>query len=247
MRNLIKILSKNPDLIRIDNFKEKTSKKRYASSIHYDRLYEVAREYAHFAKDIPLWRVDYQTIEQNFNFGIRIAQEIKLTVEDVGRLFNEHLPKFFDGGCIGFFVSGVYHKTITEKDVLKLNLRAFKVSVSGLGYRHPAGRLEIIGDKAYYLGIQMEDGEIQVFGNTGNHIGGKMRGGMIVIHGSARNFVGEQMEGGKIVIKGNAIDAIGIRMVGGEIVIEGKAGHWIGAAAKGGKITFSNFFPYPSE
>lgn len=237
MQNLFKIIAKNPDLIRIDNYREKASRKKYESSIQYDRLLEVAKEYAQFAKDIPLWRVDSHTIEQNFSFGIKMAREIMLKIEDVGRLFNEHLPKFFDGGCIGFFVSGLYHETIKSHDSIKLNLKVFKVSVSGLGYRHNAGRLEIIGDKAYYLGMQMKGGEIHVLGNTGNHIGGEMTGGVITIQGNSRNFIGEKMQEGKIIIKGNALDAIGIKMLGGEIIIEGKAGQWIGAAAKGGKIS----------
>jgi len=239
MQNLIKIIAKNPDLIRIDNYKEKTSKKKYERALQYDRLLEVAREYALFAKDIPLWRVDAHTIEQNFSFGIKIAREIRLRTEDAGILFNEHLPKFFEGGNIGFFVSGLYHESIKNCDSLKLDLTVFKVSISGLGYRHPAGRLEITGDKVYYLGMQMKGGEIHVFGNTGNHIGGEMKGGIITIHGNTRNFVGEKMQEGAIVIKGNVLDVIGIKMLGGEIIIEGKAGQWIGAAAKGGKITFS--------
>lgn len=236
MRNLIKILAKNPELIRIDNYKEKPSKRQYESSIQYDRLLEVAKEYAQFAKDIPLWRVDSYTIEQNFSFGLKMAREIMIKTDEVVRLFNEHLPKFFDGGCIGFFVSGLYYETIKSHDTLKLDLNVFKVSLSGLGYRHPAGRLEIMGDKAYYLGMQMRGGEIQVFGNTGNHIGAEMRGGMIIIQGNTRNFVGEKMQEGTIIIKGNALDAIGIKMLGGQIIIEGKAGQWIGAAAKGGRI-----------
>ncbi len=237
MRNLIQIISKNPELIRIDSYREKTSKRKYESSIQYDRLLEVAKEYAQFVKDIPLWRVDNQTIEQNFNFGIKIAREIRLGVDEIEKLFNKHFPKFFDGGCIAFFISGTYYETINISDILKLNLKGFKVSVSGLGYRHPAGRLEINGDKVYYAGMQMKGGEIQIFGNTGNHIGGEMRGGLIMIHGNARNFTGEKMQDGKIIVEGNASDAIGIKMLGGEIIIKGKAGYWIGAAAKGGKIT----------
>ncbi|MCX8031139.1 MAG: hypothetical protein N3A59_06135 [Thermodesulfovibrionales bacterium] len=236
MQSLIKLIAKNPNIIRIDNIKEKTLKKKYESSLQYDRVYEIAEEYAQFAKDIPLWRVDYQTIEQNFNFAIKLAQEIKLKVEEIEMLFNEHLPKFFDGGCIGFFISGLYNETIKGSDTLKLNLKAFKVSISGLGFRHPTGKLEVSGDKAYYLGMQMKGGEIKVYGNTGNHIGTEMKGGQITIFGNTRNFVGEKMHGGTILIKGNAMDAIGIKMIGGEIIIEGKVGQWIGAGAKGGKI-----------
>ncbi len=241
MQNILKILSKNPDLIRINDYKEKTSKKIYESSLQYDRLHEVAKEYSDFAKGIPLWKVDPHTIEQHFSFGIKTIRNIRLTLNDVEKLFNEHLCKFFDGGSIGFFLSGMYHEIMRNDDTIKLNLKAFRVSISGLGYRHPAGKLEITGDKAYYLGTQMLGGEIHVAGNAGNHIGGEMRGGLMVIYGNARNFIGERMEGGKIIVKGNALDAIGIKMLGGEIIIEGSAGHWIGAAAKGGKITISNF------
>lgn len=236
MRNLIKIISQNPELIRINSCEEKLAKRRYESSIHHDRLLELAKEYYQYARDIQLWRVDHQTIEQNFNFGIKFAQELTLRKDDIEKLFNDYLPKYFDGGCIGFFISGLYHEIIKKQDILRLNLQDYKVSVSGLGYRHPDGRLEINGDKVYYIGMEMKGGEIYVFGNPGNHIGTKMSGGLIIVYGSAKNFIGEKMENGKILIKGNAKDAIGIKMLGGEIIIEGEAGHWIGNASKGGKI-----------
>ncbi len=236
MRNLIKIISKNPELIRINTYEEKAAKERYESSIHHDKLFEIAKEYAQFAKDIHLWRVDHQTIEENFNFGIKIARELRLGSEEIEKLFNDYLYKFFDGGCIGFFISGIYHEIIKKQTTLKLNLTPYKTSVSGIGYWHPDGKLQITGDKAYHIGMQMRGGEIHVFGNPGNHIGTEMRGGLIIVYGNGKNFIGEKMENGTILIKGNAQDVIGILMKGGEIIIEGEAGHWIGNRAKGGKI-----------
>lgn len=236
MSSLIKILNKNRELIRIESLKEKTVKERYEKSIRYDRLSEIARQYAEFVFNIPKWKIDRDSIEKNFNFGIKITKDYFLNIQDIEKLFNEVLPKYLRGGFIGFFISGAYHEIIRDSDTLKLNLRGYPTSISGIGFRHTAGKLEIIGDKAYHVGTQMTGGEIYIFGNAGNYIGKEMKGGRIIVHGNARSFIGDKMEGGSILIKKNALDAIGMKMTGGEIIIEGKAGYWIGEGAKGGVI-----------
>ena len=236
MQSLIKILKKNPDLIRVDSFKEKTIKRKYEKSIKYDRLTEIARQYAEFVSDTPKWKVDRYSIEKNFNFGLKISKDCSLTLNDVEKLFNNILPEYFGGGFIGFFISGTYHEIIKESDTLRLNLRVYPASISGLGFRHPCGKLEISGNKAYHVGMQMTGGQIVIFGNTGNYIGKEMKEGKIIVHGTARNFIGDRMEGGSILIKGNTLDAVGMRMIGGQIVIEGTAGYWIGEGSKGGVI-----------
>lgn len=236
MQSLIKIVKKNPELIRIESLKEKRVKGRYEKSLRYNRLSEIARQYAEFVSNVPKWKVDRYSIERNFNFGIKITKDYFLSLQDIEKLFNDILPEYFGGGFIGFFISGLYHEIIKDSDTLKLNLRVYPASISGLGFRHPAGRLEIMGDKAYHVGMQMIAGEIYISGNTGNYIGKEMKGGRIVVYGNARNFVGDKMEGGSILVKGNVLDAIGMRMTDGEIIIEGKAGYWIGEGAKGGII-----------
>lgn len=236
MQSLIKILNKNPHLIRIESLKENTAKRKYEDSIKYDRLHEIAKEYFELVSNIPKWKVDRYSIEKNFNFGIKIARDYFLSLNEAEKLFNHILPEYFGGGFIGFFISGLYHEIIKQDTTLKLKVKKYQASIAGLGFRHPSGILEIIGDKAYHVGMQMNSGEIHVFGNSGNHIGKEMKDGKIIICGNARNFVGEKMKGGSILIKGNALDAIGMKMTGGEIIIEGKAGYWIGEGAKGGVI-----------
>lgn len=236
MQSLIKILKKNPELIRIGSLKEKTVKDKYEKSIRHDRLSEIAKQYAEFVLNIPKWKVDRYSIERNFNFGIKITKEHFLTLQDIEKLFNDILPQYFGGGFIGFFISGLYYEIIKDSDTLKLNLRVYPASISGLGFRHPVGRLEIVGDKAYHVGMLMTGGEINIFGNSGNYIGKEMKGGRIIIYGNARNFVGDKMEGGLILVRGDVLDAIGMKMMGGEIIIEGKAGYWIGEGARGGTI-----------
>lgn len=234
--SISEFIKKNPHLIRIKTSKEKTIKQIYENSIKHDRLFDIAKEYADFVNDSPLWKIDRQTIDENFNFGLKISKNYNLSIEDISKIFNEFIPKYFNGGLIGFFISGIYYKLIEDSDTLEINLNSYPASISGLGYKHPKGILNIKGNKAYYIGAQMISGEIHIFGNTGNHIGKEMKGGKIVVYGNARNFIGEKMEGGSIFIKGNAADAIGLKMIGGTIIIEGKAGYWIGEKAKGGVI-----------
>ncbi|MEN2985155.1 MAG: hypothetical protein ABDH16_00590 [Thermodesulfovibrionaceae bacterium] len=236
MQSLIKILNRNPQLIRIESLKEKKVRDKYEKSIKYDKLSEVAKQYSEFVLNIPKWKVDRNSIEKNFNFGVKIVKDYSLCLQDIEKLFNEILPKYFGGGFIGFFISGAYHEIISDNDTIKFNLGVYPASISGLGFRHPIGRVEIIGDRAYYVGMLMTGGEIYVFGNTGNYIGKEMKGGRIIVYGNARNFIGDKMEGGSILIKGNALDAVGMRMTGGQIIIEGTAGYWIGEGAKGGVI-----------
>lgn len=234
--SISEFLRKNPNLIKVRTHREKTIKKIYEDSIKHDILSEIAREYADFIDNSPMWKIDRQTISDNFNFGMNISKDYNLSIEDISKIFNELIPKYFNGGLIGFFISGIYHLLIKDNDILELNLRSYQASISGLGYRHPKGVLKIKGDKAYHIGTQMSGGEIHIFGNVGNHIGKEIKGGKIIIYGNARNFIGEKMEGGLILIKGDAMDAIGLKMTGGEIIIEGKAGYWIGEKAKGGII-----------
>lgn len=226
----------NPNLLKIKfNPKKMERKHKYGEIIKadYDKLHEIAKEYVSWSSDIPNWR--FENLEKIFNFGRRIAKEYSVNLQEIERLFNQVLFKYAGGGLFGSFISGLYSNIIRD-DVLELNLKKYPGSVSGLGYKHSRGKLDVIGDKAYYLGVEMNGGKILVRGNVGNYLGKGMKGGKIVVEGNARNWVGENMKGGFILIKGNAGDVIGEKMSGGEIMVEGDAGYWVGDDMKGGII-----------
>lgn len=239
MQGIKRLLEKNPDILRTDSFdlkKKRERRLRYEEGLRYDKVEELAREFVSLGAKIPSWKIDSSTIEKIFNLGKNAFREYDVNLLEIGRLFTDVLPKYMRGGLFGFFISGLCKDVIREKDILILELRKYPASISGLGYRHSCGRLEIIGNKAYYVGIEMEGGEIIIRGSVGNHLGKAMKGGRIIIEGDARNWVGERMEGGLILVEGNAGHIIGKKMTGGEIVIGGDAGYWVGDEAEGGMI-----------
>ncbi|MEW6417992.1 MAG: hypothetical protein AB1480_07710 [Nitrospirota bacterium] len=238
MQGIKRLLEKNPGLLRVESLdpEKKERKHRYEEALNYDKLDEIAKEYMSWGSGIPGWRIDHFTIEKIFNFGNGISREYAINLLEIERLFNETLPRYGRGGSQGFFISGLYKEVIREDDVLRLNLTKYPASISGLGYRHSHGRLEIVGNKAYYIGMKMTGGEILVSGNAGNYLGKSMKGGQIIVDGYVRNWAGEKMEGGIILIKGDAGNIVGKGMTGGEIIIEGNVGYWIGDEARGGLI-----------
>jgi len=232
------LLKRNPDLIKIRPDKKRMqmlNKYEEVIKADYDKLHEIAKEYMQWGLDIPSWRFDAASTRV-FEFGRRLARQYNIDIFEVGRLFNEVLPHYTRAGLAGCFISGLYRDIIKQGDVIRLHLTAYPGSIYGIGYRHPRGRLEVIGDRAHFLGAEMEGGEISIKGNVGNYLGKLKRGGEISIEGSARNWVGERMEGGVIFIRGNVRDALGEKMAGGEIWIEGEAGSWVGDDMRGGII-----------
>lgn len=238
MQGIKRLLEKNPDLLRVESLdpERRERRQRYEEALKYDKAEELAREFVSWGSKIPSWKTDPITAEKIFSLGKRSAEEYDVNLLEIERLFNEVLSNYMRGGLLGFFISGLYRDIIREGDFLRLNLRRYPTSISGLGYKHSLGRLEIVGDKAYYLGTEMEEGEILVSGNVGNYLGKSMKGGRIIVDGSARNWVGEKMEGGLILIKGDVGNIVGKKMSGGEIVVEGDTGYWIGDDARGGII-----------
>ncbi|MEW6002696.1 MAG: hypothetical protein AB1638_08640 [Nitrospirota bacterium] len=238
MEGIKRLLEKNPGLLDVSPLdpERKGRRLRYEKALKCDRVEEIAREFVNLASRLPNWKIDSFSVEKIFNFGKNIAMDFNIDLPEIERLFNKILNKYIRGGLLGFFISGLCRKVIKEKEVLKVDLTKYPASVSGLGYRHKCGRIEITGNKTYYVGVEMEGGEIVVRGSVGNYLGKSMKGGQIIIDGDARNWVGDKMEDGLILIKGNTGHVIGKGMTGGEIVIHGNVGHWVGEGAQGGTI-----------
>lgn len=238
MEAIRKLLEKNPDLLKCSsvNLGKKKRIQRYDQVIEdkFDKLEDIATEYLAWVAKMPGWRLEAG--EKVFNYGKKVAEEYGLNLKEVDRLFNETLPKRLRGALLGFLVSGAYNEVIREDDLLLLDLAKYAGTVSGLGYRHPRGRLKIIGNRTYYLGVSMKGGEILLRGSAGNHVGTFMEAGQIIIEGNAGNWTGQLMRGGVIRIKGDAGHIIGKKMMGGEIVIEGDAGCWVADGMRKGII-----------
>ncbi len=238
MQGIRELLENNPDLIKIRPDKKRMRMlTRYGKVIKadYDKLHEIAKEYMQWGFDIPSWRFNAASARV-FEFGRRLAREYNINIFEVGRLFNEVLPHYTRAGLAGCFISGLCRDIIKQGDIIKLNLIAYPGSIYGIGYRHFKGRLEVIGNRAHFLGAEMEGGEIFIKGNVGNYLGKLKKDGKILVEGNVRNWVGEKMEGGTIFIKGNVRDALGEKMAGGEISIEGNIGSWVGDDMRGGII-----------
>jgi glutamate synthase domain-containing protein 3 len=238
MEAIRKLLEKNPDLLKTSSVDvaKKARIQRYDQIIEdtFDKLEDIATEYLSWVAKMPGWRLEAG--EKVFRYGKQIAEEYGLDLNEVARLFNQTLPKRLRGALLGFLVSGAYNEVIREEDSLLLDLSKYAGAVSGLGYRHPRGRLEIMGNRTYYLGVNMRGGEILLRGNAGNHVGTFMEAGRIIIEGNTGNWTGERMRGGVIRIKGDAGHIIGKRMMGGEILIEGHAGSWVADGMRRGTI-----------
>jgi formylmethanofuran dehydrogenase subunit C len=198
------------------------------------RLLNVVSEFVEFIRGFPNWRFDF--MEKVFRFGKKIADECCVDLRDIETLFNELFPKFVQGGLLGCFISGLYHKSMGEGDKLILDLRNYSGSISGLAYKHRRGKLKIVGNRALYLGFGMSGGVVEIEGSVGNYLGKLMSGGEIRVNGNAGDWIGVEMKGGKIVIEGNAGSVIGRKMEGGEIIVKGNAGFWVGDDMKGGII-----------
>lgn len=238
MQGIRELLEKNPDLIKIRPDKKRIQMlNRYEEVIKadYDKLHEIAKEYMRWGLDIPSWRFDAASARV-FEFGRRLAREYNVDIFEVSKLFNGVLPHYTRAGLAGCFISGLYIDIIKQGDIIKLNLMTYPGSIYGIGYRHPKGRLEVVGNRAHFLGAEMEGGEVFIKGNVGNYLGKLKKDGNILVEGNVRNWVGEKMEGGTIFIKGNVGDALGEKMIGGEILIEGNIGSWVGDDMRGGII-----------
>jgi len=238
MEAIRKLLEKNRDLVQFSSVDlgKKKRIQRYDQVIEdtFDKLEDITTEYLAWVAKMPGWRLEAG--EKVFIYGKKIAEEYGLNLNEVARLFNETLPKRLRGALLGFLVSGTYNEIIREDDSLLLDLSRYGGTVSGLGYRHPRGRLEIIGNRTYYLGVSMKGGEILLRGSAGNHVGMSMEGGQIFIEGNTGNWTGQLMRGGVIRIKGDAGHIIGKKMMGGEILIEGNGGWWVADGMRRGII-----------
>ena len=231
----LKDLIKRYDILKLKEDNKKIARKEiYQSRKTKSILNDIANEFVEFIKGIPSWKFEF--MEDIFKFGRKIYKECRLSLKEIETLFNEVLPDYVQGGMLGSFISGLYHDALNENDVLRLDLRKYYGSISGLGYKHRMGILRIVGNRAFCLGFGMKGGLIEVEGNVGNYLGKYMEDGTVVVKGNARDWVGECMKGGKILIEGNAGNVVGEKMEGGEIVIEGNAGFWVGDDMRGGVI-----------
>jgi len=238
MQTIRGLLEKNPDLLKFDSVDPEVLKKRqrYEQIIEddFDKLDAIAQEVQALVMTMQHWRLEAG--EKVFEFGKAITREYDLNLTEINQLFNIVLPKWSRGPLVGFFISGTYHEIIGEADELFLDLTRYPGSISGIGFKHPLGKLELFGNRTFFLGIKMTAGKIVLQGLAGNHIGKYLQGGEIIVKGNARNWIGHRMDGGSITIEGNAGDVIGKNMTGGEILIEGNAGGWVGDGMKNGVI-----------
>jgi len=197
-----------------------------------NELHEIAANYE--KQTVEVWKdMDH------FSFGRGIAMEYDLTLSDVETLFNEILHEYVRGKrkfwLLGCFISGLYADVIEEDDTITLYPEKYlPLNVAGLGYRHPRGTLEIVGNTGWWTGRFMTGGEIRIRGNAGRRLGAGMRGGRIVVEGNAEFGVGEFMKDGEILIKGDA-SWIGNEMRGGVIRIVGEC-ELIAGSRTGGEI-----------
>jgi hypothetical protein len=238
MGSIRKLLQENPGLVRCTpaDLRKQKRRQRYGHTITdaYNKLEDITEQYLRWVAKMPGWRPEVG--EKVFHFGRTIGEDYGLSLEEVDRLFNETLPQRLRGALLGFFMAGMCAGLVDKDAILRLDLSNYAGAVSGLGFRHARGRLEILGDRAYLVGVRMRGGEILLKGNAGNHIGTFMDGGSIRIEGNARNWIGQHMRGGLLRITGNAGNILGKRMSGGELVIEGDAGHWLADDMLGGII-----------
>ncbi len=238
MQTIRGLLEKNPDLLKFNSVDPNVLKKRqrYEQIIEddFDKLVDIAKEVQSLVMTMQHWRLEAG--EKMFEFGNAITREYDLNLAEIDQLFNVVLPEWSRGPLVGFFISGTYHEIIGEADELFLDLSRYPGAISGIGFKHSLGKLELFGNRTFFLGVKMTAGRIVLKGHAGNHIGKYLQGGEIVIQGNARNWIGHRMDGGGIIIQGNAGDIIGKNMTGGEITIEGDAGGWIGDGMKNGVI-----------
>jgi hypothetical protein len=197
-----------------------------------DKLHEIAAAYER--KEVEMWKDG-----DHFIFGREVAIKYNPTILDVETLFNEILHGYIKGKrkfwLMGCFIAGLYVDVIRKDDTITLYPEKYlPLSIAGLGYRHPRGTLEIIGNTGWWTGRFMTGGELRIRGDVGRRLGAGMRGGRIVAEGNAEFGVGEFMKGGEIVVKGDAC-WIGNGMRGGVIRIEGEC-RLIAESRTGGEI-----------
>lgn len=238
METIRRLLQNNPGLLKFGSATpaKRERRHRYEQSIEdsFDKLEDIAREVQAMVMKLPHWCMDAG--DRVFEFGKAAMEEYALNLSEIGRLFNEVLHKWSRGPLLGFLAAGASHEIIQDHDVLLLDLTKYSGAISGLGYKHPRGKLELVGDRAFYIGAKMTGGEILLRGHAANHVGKYLNGGEIIIEGNAGNWIGQQMQGGLITIKGSGGDIIGKGMTGGEIIIEGSAGGWLADGMKSGVI-----------
>jgi len=135
-------------------------------------------------------------------------------------------------------------------------------TIDGIGAKHKAGRLIVVGNAGSHAGVGMRGGKIEIRGDAGSHLGAGLSGGVIhvsgragdgagalvaggrfgmtggtlVIDGDCGARAGDKMRRGLILVRGNAGPLAGSRMLGGTILVEGTLGGDAGRLMRRGTI-----------
>lgn len=155
-------------------------------------------------------------IETMYNVGRVLANDIGYTKSDLEELSENITEDAFEDRNLGFYLSALINKVITENDKVVLKP---KVDLTGLGVFLQRGKLIIKGDVLDYTGAFMRGGMILVKGNIKYWTGYFKQGGLIVIEGNEGMFTAFRMRGGNIwVVKGDAEDPEEYMNEDGEII-----------------------------
>lgn len=134
---------------------------------------------------------------EKYNTAMSVTRSMKYTKHDVKKLAEKIGDRYPDEFFLGFYLSALINRIITEKDHIVLPL---DTELSGLGSYLPRGRVEVEWSACSY---------------TGNH----MKGGELIIQGDTTSFTACYMEGGLLKTR-KMIDYACYFMSGGKAVTE---------------------------
>lgn len=135
-----------------------------------------------------------------YNLGDKLANKMPhFTKDDLEELSKRLTTENCQDLYLGFYISTLINKTITENDIITLKL---DVELYGIGSYQKKGTTSVEGNLGYFTGHFLEGATLIVEGNTGNRTGNGMSIGKIVITGESGKDTGDFMKGGEIITYG---------------------------------------------
>ncbi|MBM3199337.1 hypothetical protein FJZ53_00245 [Candidatus Woesearchaeota archaeon] len=139
-------------------------------------------------------------IDDIYELGEKIADKMPyFTKDDLESLSKMITPENCKDVYLGFYISALVNKIITENSLITLKL---EVGLYGIGAYQEKGTVAVEGDLGSLTGHSLQGGTLLVEGDTGNRTGNGMKLGRIVITGGAGEDTGDFMEGGEIIAYG---------------------------------------------
>lgn len=159
---------------------------------HIDRLVSSCDQFLDLA---------FGSSDVKYGIGEKIANKYMYTLKDVEnlsvRVFLDSPWKAYDAENLGFYLSAMINKIITEDDTIGLT---FGIRLAGIGSYLAKGKVVASSNAGSWVGANMTGGRLTILGNAEDYVAYEMKNGIISVTGKVGGTVGYQAQGGEIYV-----------------------------------------------